>query len=115
MPLNTDQLAWLRSEVGTAPADDNLNARYDRLGSVTGVAVEVLRERRAKMLEQPLSLTVNGVATVNYSENIKALDRRLSALADLDEDPTDEPGEDPDGGAGLPDVEVHHLTRARGR
>lgn len=114
--LNENQIAWLRDEVGDQPADADLQVRYDRTGSVRDVAVGVLRQRRANMLASPLSTTLQGVAAVNYAENVKALDRRIAALQLLDDDPTSDPGEDSDGGAAPVEyVERYQLVRSRGR
>lgn len=112
--LSAKQLAWLRDEIGSKPDDAALNERFADLGSVTGVAIAVLRARRAALLASPLSVSVNGVASINNAENVKALERRLTALAVLDDDPTDEPGEDPDGGTGG-ELETVLLVRNRGR
>lgn len=112
--LSAKQVAWLRDEVGSKPDDDALNERFADLGSVTGVAIAVLRGRRAALLASPLSVNVSGVVAVNNAENVKALERRLTALAALDDDPTDEPDEDPDGGTGG-ELETVLLVRTRGR
>src|SRR4051794_10171243 len=114
--LTPSQLAWLRSEVGTSPTDDDLEAAYVRLGSVRDVAIESLRDRRARLLESPLSVNVPGVASVNNAENVKAIERRISALVKLDDDPTSTPGEDTDGGAAIAAIfSTLQLTRSRRR
>lgn len=113
MALSARQLTWLRDEIGSKPADAALNERYGELQSVTAVAIAVLRARRAQLLASPLSVNVAGVAAVNNAENVKAIERRLTALAGMDDDPTDEEGESPDSGDG--DVEAFQLTRSRGR
>jgi hypothetical protein len=113
--LNTLQLQWLRDELGSQPDDAALQERYDALGSVRDVAIAVLRGRRADLLRKPLTTTVSGVASVNYAENVKAIERRISALERLDDDPTDTPGEDVDGGAGGDHIEAFQLVRSRGR
>lgn len=112
--LTGRQLRWLHDEVGQSVTDAELQTRYDDLASVRDVALSVLRDRRAALLESPLSVSVNGVASVNNAENVKALERRLAALAKLDDDPTDEPGEDTDGG-GAQRFQQITLRRARGR
>lgn len=86
--LTTGQLMWLHSELGTLVTDDVLQAKYAALSSVRDVAVEVLRERRAGYLEKPLNVNVNGVASVNYTANVQAIERRLTALALLGDDPS---------------------------
>ncbi|OKJ89140.1 MULTISPECIES: hypothetical protein [unclassified Streptomyces] len=79
MTLTDAEYAYLRSELGEAERTD-LDTRYQRLGSVQAVAVEVLRERRAALVSDPLAVTVQGVATVNNAENVKAIERRIAAL-----------------------------------
>ncbi|MFI1884703.1 hypothetical protein [Streptomyces jumonjinensis] len=64
MILTDAEYAYLRSELGDADRPD-LDAHYQRLGSLQAVAVEVLRERRAALVSDPLAVTVQGVATVN--------------------------------------------------
>jgi hypothetical protein len=111
--LNEIQLRWLRDEVGSSVPDDTLQGRYDDLGSVRDVALSVLRDRRAKLLDSPLSVSVSGVASINNTENVRALERRMAALTKLDDDPTDEPGEDVEGGAVV--LEPIQLVRSRRR
>ncbi|MDQ8706834.1 hypothetical protein RCO28_30835 [Streptomyces sp. LHD-70] len=82
MRLTDNDYAYLRSELGpTDPAD--LDPRYQRLGSLQAVATEVLRERKAALVSDPLSVTVQGVATVNNAENVRALERQITALEEL--------------------------------
>ncbi|MET9035308.1 hypothetical protein [Streptomyces mirabilis] len=85
MMLTDIQYAYLRSELGEADRDD-LDARYERLGTVEAVAIEVLRERKAMLVSDPLAVTVQGVATVNNAENVKALERQIAALEDTTAD-----------------------------
>lgn len=82
MRLTDDNYAYLRSELGEADRAD-LEIRYQRLGSLQAVAVEVLRERKAALVSDPLAVTVQGIATVNNSENVKALERQIATLEDL--------------------------------
>lgn len=112
--LTDAQISWLRSEVGASTTEDDLQARFDRLGSIRDVAMEVLRERRASYLEQPLSLNLAGVASVDYTNNVAALERRLTALANLDDDPSDDDGADQET-PGPQQVEMFTLTRSRRR
>ncbi|WP_435059408.1 hypothetical protein [Streptomyces sp. bgisy060] len=83
MTLTDTAYAYLRSELGEADRAD-LDARYQRLGSLQAVAVEVLRERRAALVSDPLAVTVQGVATVNNAENVKALERQITSLEERD-------------------------------
>ena len=85
MTLTDAEYAYLRSELGETDRGD-LDVRYMRLGSVEAVAVEVLRERRAALVADPLAITVQGVATVNTAENVKALERQIAALDDASTD-----------------------------
>lgn len=109
--LTTTQLQWLRDQLGDQPADAELQTRYDDRGSVRDVALSVLSSRRRALLESSLQVTATGVASVNNTENVKALERDIAALSKLDDDPTDGPDE-------LPGVERFSrfaLTRSRRR
>ncbi|WP_432033721.1 hypothetical protein [Streptomyces antibioticus] len=79
MSLSEAEYAYLRSELGETDRAD-LEGRYQRLGSLEAVAVEVLRERKAALVSDPLAVTVQGIATVNNAENVKALERQIAAL-----------------------------------
>lgn len=71
------QRSWLLAQLGpdTDPAD--LERRYFRLRSVRAVAVEVLGERRAKLLADPLKVTVDGVVTMDLQENLRGIERQI--------------------------------------
>ncbi|MGC9543973.1 hypothetical protein [Streptomyces sp. UG1] len=73
--------AYLRSELGEVDRGD-LDVRHARLGSVGAVAIEVLRERKASLVADPLAVTVQGIATVNTAENVKAIERQITTLED---------------------------------
>ncbi|MFC9398542.1 hypothetical protein ACFTWS_36120 [Streptomyces sp. NPDC057027] len=79
MTLTDTEYAYLRSELGDADRSD-LDARYQRLGTLQAVAVEVLRERRATLVSDPLAVTVQGVATVSNTEKVRALERQIAGL-----------------------------------
>ncbi|GGL03164.1 hypothetical protein [Streptomyces flaveus] len=79
MSLTDAEYAYLRSQIGEVERSD-LNARHQRLGSVNAVAIEILRERKAALVSDPLTITVQGVATVNNAENVKALERQITDL-----------------------------------
>ncbi|WP_425245414.1 hypothetical protein [Streptomyces sp. NEAU-NA10] len=87
MNLTDAEYAYLRSELGSADRAD-LDSRYLRLGSLQAVAVEILRERKAALVADPLAVTVQGVATVNSAENVKALERQIAGLAGSDQSET---------------------------
>ncbi len=89
--LTDTQTHWLQAELGVDVDLPDLQARFDRLESIRDVAIEVLRERRAAMIEKPMQSELSGVGSVNWSANIKALDARIAALVDLPDDPS-EPG-----------------------
>jgi hypothetical protein len=85
MSLTDAEYAYLRSELGEADRAD-LDTRYQRLGSLQSVAIEVLRQRKAALVSDPLAVTVQGVATVNNAENVRALERQIATLQGLSAD-----------------------------
>jgi hypothetical protein len=110
--LTTIQLQWLRDQLGDEPADAELQTRYDTRGSLRDVALSVLSSRRRELLESSLKVTATGIASVDNTENVKALERDMAALSRLDDDPTDGPEDE------LPGVErfsSFQLTRSRRR
>ncbi|MFJ2774773.1 hypothetical protein [Streptomyces sp. NPDC087300] len=76
-------LAWLRAQLGTATGEQDLASRYERLGRARAVAAEVLAERRAKLLAEPLRMTVDGVVTIDQTNNLAGLERQIADLDDL--------------------------------
>ena len=103
--LTDAQYAYLKSQLGPEPSRQDLDVRYARLGTVRDVAVEVLRERRAALVADPLSLTINGVATVATVENVRAIERQIAELS-AEPDP-DHPGPTP----GTPTLAIGQITR----
>ncbi|MET7889973.1 hypothetical protein [Streptomyces mirabilis] len=75
--------AWLLAQLGPTTDTSDLDARYARLTSARAVANEVLAERRAKLLADPLRMTVDGVVTIDQSNNLAGLERQITALVDL--------------------------------
>lgn len=75
--------AWLLAQLGSTTDTSDLDARYARLASARAVASEVLSERRAKLLADPLRMTVDGVVTIDQSNNLAGLERQITALVDL--------------------------------
>nr|BEK65742.1 hypothetical protein KPHV_29690 [Kitasatospora purpeofusca] len=73
-------LAWLLAQLGSTTSTDDLTARYTRLGTARAVALEVLAERRAALLADPLRLVVDGVVTMDRSANLTGLERQLAQL-----------------------------------
>lgn len=88
-----EDLAYLRSKLGssvnetTNPAIvEDLEDRYDRLGTLQLVVVEVLRERLASIADienNPLNFTVVGEYSQDASKNVEFL---KSALADAEQE-----------------------------
>jgi hypothetical protein len=75
--------AWLLAQLGPTTDTSDLDARYVRLASARAVVNEVLAERRAKLLADPLRMTVDGVVTIDQSNNLAGLERQITALVDL--------------------------------
>jgi hypothetical protein len=73
-------LAWLLAQLGTTTDPADLTTRYGRLGTAKGVALEVLAERRAKLLAEPMHLVVNGVVTLDTSNNLTGLERQIACI-----------------------------------
>ncbi|MER8002121.1 hypothetical protein [Streptomyces sp. NPDC095613] len=94
--MDESQRSWLLAQLGpdTDPAD--LERRYFRLRSARTVALEVLGERRARLLSDPLKVTVDGVVTMDLQENLRGIERQIetvrssSAPGDLEENGTTE-------------------------
>ncbi|MGD3109452.1 hypothetical protein [Streptomyces sp. YGL11-2] len=78
--MNSDVLRWLQAQLGDELTADALTRRYQRLGTARAVAAEVLRERISRLVADPLKVTVNGVASVDNSANLAALERHLAGL-----------------------------------
>lgn len=73
--------AWLASQLGAKTDLADLGQRYFRLGSARAVALEILYERKAKLIhEQPATVNVSSVVAVTYTENIKAIERQITSL-----------------------------------
>ncbi|MFC8447711.1 hypothetical protein [Kitasatospora sp. NPDC057223] len=77
-------LAWLLAQLGPTTSTDDLTARHDRLGTARAVALEVLAERRAALLAEPLRLVVDGVVTMDRTGNLTGIERQIAALHDTD-------------------------------
>lgn len=91
MAFTAEQIAYLRTRLGTVVDEDtnptlveNLEERYDRLGTVQLVAVEVLRERLADIanaLANPLSFSISGEYSQDSAANVPFL-KSMLALAE---------------------------------
>lgn len=82
MALTPADLAYIREEIGVAepPDDSDLDAIYDRVGSVTGVAAAVIRQRLADALNDgPASFSADDYSQ-NTSKNIEAWEKQLARL-----------------------------------
>lgn len=81
--MNDAVRAWLLAQLGPATDAADLEVRYARLLSARAVANEVLAERRAKLLAEPLRMTVDGVVTIDQSNNLAGTERQITDLVDL--------------------------------
>lgn len=91
--------SWCGSTTGTSGDlhdSSDLDARMSRLGSPEAVSLEILRERRADMLSNPLSFQVQGDYSEDRAENLRALDVLIGQLERL---------------VGAPSVSVSKLRR----
>ncbi|MFD9418750.1 hypothetical protein ACFWC9_29130 [Streptomyces goshikiensis] len=79
--MDTEVLRWLLAQLGPDTDPSDLAQRYERLHSARATAQEVLTERISTLLAEPLRVTVNGIATIDQSGNVAALERRLHQLA----------------------------------
>lgn len=78
--MDSSALAWLLAQLGPSTDQADLAARYVRLRSARAVALEVLAERRAQLLADPLRLTVDGVVTMDNTGNLTGLERHITAV-----------------------------------
>ncbi|MQY11442.1 hypothetical protein SRB5_15600 [Streptomyces sp. RB5] len=107
--MTPDVLAWLHAQLGPTIDPTDLEARYTRLGSARDVALEVLTERRARLLADPLRLTVDGVVTIDNTNNLTGLERQIAAVEQAT------PPDGPAGSDGIPDLVVAPLLPTRPR
>lgn len=91
MALTDSVKAWLLAQLGTTTPVADLDARYTRLGTARAVALEVLYERKAALLQQPASVNVSSVVSVAFTENIKALERQIALLKNGEPPAPDDP------------------------
>ncbi|MFI6434465.1 hypothetical protein [Streptomyces sp. NPDC050759] len=102
--------AWLLAQLGPTTDTTDLDIRYARLQSARAVANEILAERRAKLLAEPLRMTVDGVVTIDQSNNLSGIERQIADLVDLVA--PDEPTE-AELGTDLLTAPLWHTHRAR--
>lgn len=74
------QRSWLVAQLGPDADPADLERRFFRLRSVRAVALEVLGERRAKLLADPLKVTVDNVVTVDLQENLRGIERQIGQV-----------------------------------
>ncbi|MFJ6608226.1 hypothetical protein [Streptomyces lydicus] len=80
--------SWLLAQLGTNTNLADLDARYTRLGRARAVAIEILNQRKADLINnQPASVNISSVLSVTYTENIKAIERQLALLEATDAPP----------------------------
>ncbi|MEH0650443.1 hypothetical protein QA995_13660 [Streptomyces scabiei] len=87
------QRSWLLAQLGPDTDAADLERRFFRLRSVRAVALEVLGERRAKLLADPLKVTVDGVVTMDLQENLRGIERQIEVTRQVpapDDPPEDE-------------------------
>lgn len=78
--MDESQRSWLLAQLGPDTDAADLECRYFRLRSVRAVALEVLGERRAKLLADPLKVTVDGVVTMDLQENLRGIERQIEQV-----------------------------------
>ncbi|WP_382466581.1 hypothetical protein ACFIN9_26465 [Streptomyces noursei] len=74
------QRSWLLAQLGPDVDVADLERRFFRLRSVREVALEVLGERRARLLADPLRVTVDGVVTMDLQENLRGIERQIQQV-----------------------------------
>lgn len=76
--LTDDQLTYLHDHLGASADEDDLQSRYDRLGTLDLVITEVLQRRLADLVSKPASFSVAGEYSQNTGPNIEALTKQLA-------------------------------------
>lgn len=90
------QRSWLLAQLGPEADTADLERRFFRLRSVRAVALEVLGERRAKLLGDPLKVSVDGVVTMDLQENLRGIERQIEWVrrAPVPDDPQSDEEDD---------------------
>ena len=91
MALDPNVQAWLLAQLGTATPVPDLETRYTRLGTARAVAIEVLYERKAALIQSPASVNVSGAVAVTFTENIRAIERQIALLESGEPPAPDDP------------------------
>ncbi|WP_145497500.1 hypothetical protein [Streptomyces sp. CFMR 7] len=103
------QRSWLIAQLGPDVDQADLERRFFRLRTARGVALEVLGERRAKLLADPLKVTVDGVVTMDLQENLRGIERQIEQVRQAPA--PDDPAEEEEDSEQL--IQVSWLTPAR--
>lgn len=77
MAFTDDEEAVLRSFVGDTADLGDMEEAYDRLGNFDEVVLETLRHQLSVMVSDETSLFVIDGMTLNKTENIRALERKI--------------------------------------
>lgn len=113
--LTDRQMGWLHDELGEDVPDVDLQAVFERKGSVRETAIVIVRRRITALQNQPLQVGVAGVGNFTFSENLKSMERQLKRLEAMDDDPSDDTDTDSDPDDDLPVIQVRSLPRRRRR
>lgn len=74
--------AYVRARIGpaTPPTDDDLDAMFVQTGLAAAVAIDVLEERLARVLDDPSSYNVSGVYQEDYTSTITGLRDKIKRI-----------------------------------
>lgn len=84
MALTDETRAYYRSRLGATLDEPDLELRFARLGSHPAVASEVLQERIATAITQPLSFSIPGDYSEDRKDNVAHM-RAMLERAEADE------------------------------
>lgn len=105
MAMTDEELGQVRDEIGATipPTDGQLHASYDVVGSWAGVALRVLKRRRAAIAggSDVSGFTLAGVLSVTKRTDVKILDAQIARLEVLTAEGTD---------GGALSTRLHRLT-----
>lgn len=77
MPLAEADLLVIRSWVGATPTDDAIEDKYDRLGTIDGVIIEVLVEKEQALIDQPSSISSPDGSSISFTSNLQAIRTKI--------------------------------------
>lgn len=88
MPLDLDQLALVRDEIGFTepPSTPDLDDIYDRKGGLVGVVRVVWSQRLADLFANPASFSISGEYSQSTGDNMKYIQARLAELSGVADD-----------------------------